>query len=84
MINEREAFKPLTYSDGEDDDEGENCEYNSQMPPVGTRVRRGPDWRWGNQDRYGPGTVVSHSERCNYSKERTKRIEFYLVSKAVL
>ncbi|XP_048737688.2 uncharacterized protein LOC125652501 isoform X2 [Ostrea edulis] len=66
MINEREAFKPLTYSDGEDDDEGENCEYNSQMPPVGTRVRRGPDWRWGNQDQYGPGTVVSHSERFGW------------------
>ncbi|KAH3836091.1 uncharacterized protein LOC127877977 [Dreissena polymorpha] len=27
---------------------------------IGSRVRRGPDWRWGNQDLEGPGTVVGH------------------------
>ena len=26
--------------------------------PVGTRVRRGPDWKWGNQDSNGPGVVA--------------------------
>lgn len=32
------------------------------MPPIGTRVRRGPDWdpRFREQDSHGPGTVVSH------------------------
>ena len=37
------------------------------MPHVGTRVRRGPDWKWKNQDARGPGTVVGHSERGDYS-----------------
>lgn len=27
-------------------------------PPVGTRVRRGPHWKWGDQDGNGPGTIV--------------------------
>ena len=31
---------------------------------VGARVKRGPDWKWGNQDGGGPGTVVpSHPDR---------------------
>ncbi|XP_070575525.1 uncharacterized protein [Ptychodera flava] len=29
-------------------------------PPLGTRVRRGRDWKWGNQDSNGVGTVVKH------------------------
>lgn len=33
------------------------------MPKIGTRVRRGRDWKWKNQDGQGPGTVVGHSER---------------------
>lgn len=33
------------------------------MPKIGTRVRRGQDWKWKNQDGQGPGTVVGHSKR---------------------
>lgn len=25
---------------------------------TGARVRRGPDWKWGDQDEYGAGTIV--------------------------
>lgn len=32
------------------------------MPPIGTRVRRGPGWKWGDQDSNGPGTVTGHSK----------------------
>ena len=35
---------------------------NTTLPRVGSRVRRGPEWRWGNQDGEGPGTVVQHSD----------------------
>ncbi|CAC5389573.1 unnamed protein product [Mytilus coruscus] len=41
------------------------CSYiecDANMPPIGTRVRRGPDWRWDNQDLEMPGTVVSHTK----------------------
>jgi hypothetical protein len=34
-----------------------------EMPPIGSRVRRGPDWRWENQDDNLPGTVVAHKAR---------------------
>ena len=32
------------------------------MPPIGTRVGRGPDWRWQEQDLDMAGTVVSHTK----------------------
>ncbi|XP_067667524.1 uncharacterized protein [Haliotis asinina] len=32
------------------------------LPPLGTRVTRGPDWNWGNQDTEGPGTIINHHE----------------------
>ncbi|XP_056021555.1 uncharacterized protein LOC125649345 isoform X2 [Ostrea edulis] len=30
------------------------------MPPLGSRVKRGPSWKWQNQDSEGIGTVVGH------------------------
>nr|XP_022331302.1 uncharacterized protein LOC111129304 isoform X2 [Crassostrea virginica] len=37
-------------------------EFNgSNLPPLGSRVRRGPDWKWANQDQGGAGTVVGHA-----------------------
>lgn len=48
--------------DDSDDNDNGNREINANMPPIGTRVRRGPDWdpRFREQDSHGPGTVVSH------------------------
>lgn len=37
-------------------------EKNPHMPPLGSRVKRGRDWRYENQDNYGPGTVIGHSK----------------------
>ncbi|XP_046572310.1 uncharacterized protein LOC124280417 isoform X3 [Haliotis rubra] len=31
------------------------------LPPLGSRVIRGPDWKYGDQDVEGPGTVVNHA-----------------------
>ncbi|XP_071102578.1 uncharacterized protein [Haliotis cracherodii] len=33
------------------------------LPPLGTRVTRGPDWHWGNQDTEGPGTIINHYDK---------------------
>uniref|UniRef100_A0A8W8I4E4 MIB/HERC2 domain-containing protein n=1 Tax=Magallana gigas TaxID=29159 RepID=A0A8W8I4E4_MAGGI len=38
-----------------EDDEDLYNERDPNMPPLGSRVRRGRDWQWGNQDRFGPG-----------------------------
>ncbi|XP_052243726.1 uncharacterized protein LOC127853330 isoform X2 [Dreissena polymorpha] len=35
---------------------------STTLPKIGSRVRRGPDWRNYDQDGNGPGTVVGHSE----------------------
>ncbi|XP_052282105.1 uncharacterized protein LOC127879368 isoform X2 [Dreissena polymorpha] len=35
---------------------------STTLPKIGSRVRRGPDWRNNDQDGNGPGTVVGHSE----------------------
>ena len=32
------------------------------LPKIGSRVRRGPDWQWRDQDSDGPGTVVGHDD----------------------
>ncbi|KAK7478403.1 hypothetical protein BaRGS_00030328 [Batillaria attramentaria] len=39
---------------------------NNVLPPLGTRVRRGPHWKWKNQDTDGPGTVIHHSKNDNW------------------
>lgn len=46
-----------------EDEEDLFNERDPNMPPLGSRVRRGRDWQWGNQDRFGPGTVVGHSKK---------------------
>lgn len=45
----------------EDEDDLYNERY-PRMPPLGSRVRRGRDWQWGDQDMFGSGTVVGHSK----------------------
>lgn len=35
-------------------------EINPKMPTLGSRVWRGRDWQWGNQDTMGPGTIIGH------------------------
>lgn len=40
----------------------------SDLPPLGTRVVRGLDWQYGDQDCEGPGTIVNHANnRCKYT-----------------
>ncbi|KAK7115958.1 uncharacterized protein [Littorina saxatilis] len=37
-----------------------------ELLALGTRVVRGPDWKWKNQDTDGPGTVIQHSKKDNW------------------
>ncbi|XP_071117092.1 uncharacterized protein [Haliotis cracherodii] len=41
-------------------DSFDNMTTRDDVPPLGSRVVRGPDWKWGNQDSEGPGTVINH------------------------
>lgn len=41
-------------------------ERNPKMPPLGSRVKRGRDWRYEYQDNLGRGTVIGHSEMGKY------------------
>ena len=55
--------------DDDDNDENDYSEFSTDMPPIGTRVRRGPDWEpsFSQQDSNGPGTVVSQDPAGNHT-----------------
>lgn len=55
--------KDVEETEEEDDNEMEFQERDPIAPNVGTRVKRGPDWMWKNQDGRGAGTVVGHGTR---------------------
>ncbi|XP_071117103.1 uncharacterized protein [Haliotis cracherodii] len=40
----------------------DNISIEADLPDLGTRVVRGPDWRWGDQDDGAAGTVINHGE----------------------
>ncbi|XP_062587355.1 E3 ubiquitin-protein ligase MIB2-like, partial [Saccostrea cucullata] len=48
----------------EDDEERWYKEKFSTIPKLGTRVRRGPHWRFQNQDSEGIGTIVGHGDKA--------------------
>ncbi|XP_046572291.1 uncharacterized protein LOC124280410 isoform X2 [Haliotis rubra] len=63
-----------THTGGDDDDDDDdNMEPNdfkrfrekNALLALGTRVSRGPDWKWGDQDSGGPGTVINHAREDN-------------------
>nr|XP_022329659.1 uncharacterized protein LOC111128367 [Crassostrea virginica] len=60
ILNEKEAYDSVTEA------ESVFKERYPTMPCVGTRVRRGQDWIYENQDGYGPGTVVGHSQNAGW------------------
>jgi hypothetical protein len=47
----------------EDDDDLDFKEKYSTVPCLGTRVCRGPHWRFQNQDSEGYGTIVGHKDK---------------------
>ncbi|XP_078314482.1 uncharacterized protein LOC111131493 isoform X2 [Crassostrea virginica] len=67
IIEKKSIYRSLSNI-MEEENEKEFQERDLNMPHVGTRVRRGPDWQWKNQDGRGPGTVVGHSERVGWIK----------------
>uniref|UniRef100_A0A8W8ICN8 E3 ubiquitin-protein ligase HERC2 n=1 Tax=Magallana gigas TaxID=29159 RepID=A0A8W8ICN8_MAGGI len=46
-----------------DEDEDAFEERNPNMPRLGSRVRRGWDWKWHDQDNFGLGTVIGHCKK---------------------
>lgn len=64
--NPGEEFKTMEdiIEEAEDAECQERC---PNMPPIGTRVRRGPGWKWEDQDGNGPGTVTGHSKNRAYT-----------------
>ena len=46
---------------------------------LGTRVVRGPDWKWKNQDTDGPGTVIQHSKNDSEDQHNVLHLIFDVV-----
>ena len=68
IIGNRHAYcsSSKLLEDKEAEEEIEFLERDPNMPNVGTRVRRGPDWKWKNQDGQGAGTIVGHGTRGTF------------------
>jgi len=47
---------------------------NSDFPTIGSRVRRGPDWKWQQQDGEGPGTIIGHDGQCSHTLRKYSEI----------
>lgn len=57
--------RPTDFDEVFEDKEGVLC---GNRLSLGTRVIRGPDWKWGNQDGEKPGTVIQHEEnKCKWT-----------------
>lgn len=54
-------YQPIDENTQEENDAYE--ERDPRMPSLGSRVKRGRDWRYPDQDKFGPGTVIGHSKR---------------------
>ncbi|XP_071117499.1 uncharacterized protein [Haliotis cracherodii] len=44
----------------------DNVNVKDDLPPLGKRVIRGPDWQWKNEDCEGTGTIVNHAIKGAY------------------
>ncbi|KAK7482638.1 hypothetical protein BaRGS_00026137 [Batillaria attramentaria] len=68
MEEVRKKQKEPDSEPGEADDfdnvfEDKELVESGSLPPLGTRVVRGKDWKWNNQDTEGPGTVIQHRKK---------------------
>ncbi|XP_078314451.1 uncharacterized protein LOC111116414 isoform X6 [Crassostrea virginica] len=62
IFNNKASILALQEKREEDPDEEYFVEKFTTLPKLGTRVRRGPDWSYDNQDCDGPGTIVGHGD----------------------
>ncbi|XP_062586126.1 uncharacterized protein LOC134247759 isoform X2 [Saccostrea cucullata] len=70
-IYTKRSFYTMDPSDSNDEDEEADTELAERdpcLPNIGTRVTRGPDWHWSDQDSHGPGTVIGHSKNAGWLK----------------
>ncbi|XP_062596396.1 uncharacterized protein LOC134257814, partial [Saccostrea cucullata] len=65
IIDSLYAYKLPTEEDLNPDEDVFTERY-SNLPKIGTRVRRVPHWTYKNQDSNGPGTVIGHSENFGW------------------
>uniref|UniRef100_A0A8W8I5N5 E3 ubiquitin-protein ligase HERC2 n=1 Tax=Magallana gigas TaxID=29159 RepID=A0A8W8I5N5_MAGGI len=61
ICSKKFLYQPIDENTQEEKDAYE--ERDPRMPSLGSRVKRGRDWRYPDQDKFGPGTVIGHSKR---------------------
>ncbi|WAR08275.1 hypothetical protein MAR_018233 [Mya arenaria] len=73
-IKENSPFFDKLMKNPSDDDNSYKEKSDSNLPVQGSRVRRGPDWRYGDdQDQGLAGTIVGHCDDGRTLGERYKR-----------
>ncbi|XP_061168824.1 uncharacterized protein LOC133178075 [Saccostrea echinata] len=63
ILNNRRAYEMFVYRNDDHLEHEVYSERNESLLAPGTRVRRGPNWHYRNQDSNGPGTVTGHWHR---------------------
>lgn len=61
ICTKKRHYRPIKDLQSESN-EIDEVRRDPNMPPVGSRVQRGKDWQWGEQDGFGPGTVIAHAD----------------------
>lgn len=67
ILTNRHAYEIDSYPKVDCVENDLHCEGDPKLPPIGTRVRRGPNWSFTNQDSSVSGTVVGYRNDCKYS-----------------
>lgn len=61
ICSKMSLYQPIDENTNEQNDAYE--ERDPRMPSLGSRVKRGRDWIYPDQDKFGPGTVIGHSKK---------------------
>lgn len=80
ILTNRHAYKMDSYSNVNCVENDFKCEGDPKLPPIGTRVRRGPYWPFTNQDSSMPGTIVGYY-RDDRKYSMIKDISYILIYK---
>nr|XP_022335016.1 uncharacterized protein LOC111131672 [Crassostrea virginica] len=67
ILTNRQTYEMNIYFNEQSLERSLYVERDPELPPIGTRVRRGPSWPYTNQDSHVAGTIIGHwDQRPNF------------------
>lgn len=65
ILKNRQTYEMNIYFNEQSLERSLYVERDPELPPIGTRVRRGPSWPYTNQDSHVAGTIIGHWDQRN-------------------